>query len=461
MAGIGFELRRVLLAGPGVLRKLSALAAAAAVTSGPWLLTLLTLLLIDRLAPAELSADDRGTFQATVTYCFAFTLVLIGALQMPFTRHLADALFRGDTDELLPAFVAALAVAGPLLLLVGGGYCLLAGTEPLRTAAFLALFVAVGLNWLGLTWLTVLRRHGLILLAHGMGLLVAVLTAGPLARTHGVAGALLGIAAGQGLTFVLLAAAIARGTPRPARLSFDLWRAGRRWPSLLLIGVCYGLAIWSDKVVYWLAEGHRWGPWLQTHPVYDGASFLAYLTIVPALAINLIFLETRFHDRYRAYYGAILGGAPLAQIRWQREQMVATLRDGAILLLRCQGFVTALVIVFAPMLLSALGLHLPVKAFRLCCLGAFFHGLLLIVVLVLLYFDLRKVALVSSAMFLLANTVLPWACQRLQMGTELLGAGYAMAALGSLVLAFAQLSRALGRLEYLTFAPLVRQMLRG
>ena len=66
MAGIGFELRRVLQRG-GILRFLGVSLAGTAVVAGPWLLSVFGIFLIQRFAGLML-AESPLLFSATVVY---------------------------------------------------------------------------------------------------------------------------------------------------------------------------------------------------------------------------------------------------------------------------------------------------------------------------------------------------------------------------------------------------------
>ena len=50
-------------------------------------------------------------------------------------------------------------------------------------------------------------------------------------------------------------------------------------------------------------------------PAYDSSMFLAYLTIVPALVLFLVSIETRFFEQYVEFYRDIQGHATLQKIR--------------------------------------------------------------------------------------------------------------------------------------------------
>ena len=231
---------------------------------------------------------------------------------------------------------------------------------------------------------------------------------------------------------------------------FSAWACVRAYPALVVTGLAYSLGIWVDKMVFWFGSGLEAAPWIHCHPLYDTTCFLAYVTVIPALSINLIHLETSFYEHYRRYYLAILGHMPLATLEDRRVRMMDDLRAGVVKLIRLQGAISVAAIVLAPWILDALGIPaMAVRVFRFACLGAFFHVLLLITILIQLYFDLRKQALVSALVFLVANTV--GALVSVRFGFAVYGVGYAAATLFAVVVAFVLLDRALRWLDYLTF----------
>jgi uncharacterized membrane protein len=171
------------------------------------------------------------------------------------------------------------------------------------------------------------------------------------------------------------------------------------------------------------------------------------------MAINLLHFATTFNEHQRSYHGAILGNMPMREIEWRRGELVSCLRDGAVRLLRLQGWITAVAIVFAAPLLRWLDMpEGAVPLFRVLALGAFFHILFLIAVLVQLSFDLRREALLCLVVFFIANGSLTWLS--MDLGVAYYGTGYTLAAIFSLLLASTILARSLERLEYLTFSRL-------
>ena len=84
---------------------------------------------------------------------------------------------------------------------------------------------------------------------------------------------------------------------------------------LVLLGLFYNLAIWIDKIVFWFSpRAVQVKGFLYSFSQYESATFFAFLTIIPALSIFLIHIETDFYRKYKAYYVQILEKGTYASI---------------------------------------------------------------------------------------------------------------------------------------------------
>jgi uncharacterized membrane protein len=310
--------------------------------------------------------------------------------------------------------------------------------------------VVVSLTWLALIWLGITREHDQVLKAYGLGALVFFFCVALLGRPCTALGLLTAYTCGQSVILVRLIRTIVRGLQTDGKRSFSALRSVKQFPRLMLIGFVYNAGIWIDKMLFWFVDGVGPLPQIQFHPLYDTCCFLAYLTVIPALAVNLVRVETSFYECYRSYYGSILGGMPLRIIGKRRDAMFSNMQEGMIHLIRVQGAITLLFLIFAPQIIHVLELPpVGVRIFRAVCLGAFFHVMLLITVLMQLYFDLQKQALLTSVLFLVSNGALAtWSVSR---GINTYGFGYAIASLITLVGGYAMLVQSLKHLDYLTF----------
>ena len=104
MAGIGFELRK-LLKRDSLLGMMQAYAYAGIISSGPWVLSIIGILVIGLMSISMVVPEFLITqFQVSVTYLIAFSLTLTGFAQLAFTRFTADRLFEKRANVILPNF---------------------------------------------------------------------------------------------------------------------------------------------------------------------------------------------------------------------------------------------------------------------------------------------------------------------------------------------------------------------
>jgi hypothetical protein len=93
MAGIGFELRHLLRKNT-LTSLLQAYAYAGVIGSGPWVFSIIGILLVGVFSLSVVAPPLLVTqFQTSVTYLVACSLILTGAAQLMFTRFISDRLF--------------------------------------------------------------------------------------------------------------------------------------------------------------------------------------------------------------------------------------------------------------------------------------------------------------------------------------------------------------------------------
>ena len=110
MAGIGFEIRK-LLKHDSLSGTLRAYAFAGMISSGPWVLSIVGMLLVGILTVGDVLPHVHvSQFQTSVTYLIACSLILSGILQHSFTRFVADAFFRREFNELIPNMHGAMII---------------------------------------------------------------------------------------------------------------------------------------------------------------------------------------------------------------------------------------------------------------------------------------------------------------------------------------------------------------
>lgn len=457
MAGIGFRLQKLLQKG-NYRSLLEAYLYSALVAAGPWLLAILGLGVLGLLSQLFLNLPQVMTFRVIVIYVFAASLILTGPLQLGTTRYIADRLFVNDVGALAPCYHYVTALA----LIASGGvgalYMAFADLSLASRAAGVVMLQAVSVVWVGMLFLSAAKDYMAIVRAFALGNILGVVAALSGAAFHALPGALWGYALGQVSIALLLGVRVRAEFPSDHAhddIVVEHWRA---LPWLMITGLCYNLGIWIDKILFWFSDyGTPLAGVFYASAQYDTCMFLGYLTIVPSMALFLIRIETGFYKQYAAYYQTITQGGSLQQIDARRAALIDALRLSVIRLLKLQGGVTLLAVVLAPSLVAWMGLSPDhTVLLRIALLAACAQIFLMLLLIVLLYFDWQRDVAMLCIFFLISNAALTYAS--LMLDPRFHGFGYLLSALLTLGSGLITLERRLRSLSYSTFS---REALRS
>ncbi|MBK7396664.1 MAG: exopolysaccharide Pel transporter PelG [Myxococcales bacterium] len=355
MAGIGFSLRKH-------LRKetyfgfFTAYLLAGVIGSGPWVVSICSMLLIGTLSPAfGAKGEGMSHFLATVTQLMAASLVPSGLLQLMFTRFIADRTFEEDEEAVVPNLFGALLVTtlGSALVatpvaafgFAGGGYH---AYRVLLVCAFVTLcnmwVVTVILSGMKGYWSIVL----VFLLGYGITLGAALALA-----PYGAPGYLAGFCMGHGAMLFAMLVLITRAYPASKLIAFQFLDRKRVFPELALAGVFFNLGIWADKFVFWaypLTSETLVGP-IRYSVIYDVPIFVAYLTVIPGMAAFLVRIETDFAEKFAIFFDAVRKGTSFQRLTVMRSDLVDAAREGIYDVFRIQGLAVATLLVLTPRVL--------------------------------------------------------------------------------------------------------------
>ncbi|HVJ91953.1 MAG TPA: exopolysaccharide Pel transporter PelG [Labilithrix sp.] len=459
MAGIGFELRQHLRKDSysGVLR---AYFLASMVGSGPWVISIGSMLFISVLTPQSgRGAEVVTSFLATVTYLMAVSLTLSGTLQLLFVRFVADRLFEKRDDAVAPNLLGALFVT----TLVSGvmGAAIVAapwwklGPAPGGGVAFRVLLVAAFVTlcnvWILSGLLSGVKAYRSVVVVFAIGYGVTV-TLAPVLGRIGLAGYLAGFFVGHAVMLFAMLVLILRRYPSDRFIAFEFLQRKKIHPDLALTGALLNAAVWVDKFVFWMnpvTSEPILGP-IRHSVVYDVPIFVAYLSVIPGMAVFFVRIETDFAEQYERYFAAVRHGDTLAEIRRLRGTLAEAARSGIDDILRIQGLTVVVLLLIGTHVLALF--RIPAfytYLFNIDVAGVGFQVLLLATLTILFYLDCRKLALLLAALFSGTNLVLSIASQ--QLGPRFYGFGFLSAAALTSLVAIAVLSKKLERLDYETF----------
>ncbi|MFQ5603950.1 MAG: exopolysaccharide Pel transporter PelG [bacterium] len=450
MAGIGFKLRKI-FEHDTYLDNFRGIIFSASIAGGPIFFSILCLILLGIFSSVFLSSQDMRLFLITIVYIFAFSLISTGVTQLLITRYLSDLIYKNEMQQILPTFSSVLTVTVISQLLIGLPFMFFWQIEFLFKFTALILFITIGCIWQLMIFLSAVKNYKLILYAFVAGLGFSFFLAMFLGEKYGVVGFLNGYASGHILLlFVLLARVFIefKSTEKP---DFTFIRFMKKMPQLIFIGFFYNLGIWVDKMIFWFsAEGQQIHSFLHAYADYDGATFLAFLTVIPSYTYFLVKVETEFYGHFRAFFYSILDKNPLEQITQHKLNIANSVKSSFIGLIKIQGTVTLLCLLFSKEIAALF--HLPVLGTLIlekALIAAFLQMLVLTVIIFLMYFDMRTKLMIMTAVFVFSNIALT--TLTVQLGYVFYGYGYLAACLITLIMGYLLLNNYLDDLEFHTF----------
>jgi polysaccharide biosynthesis protein PelG len=315
----------------------------------------------------------------------------------------------------------------------------------------LGAFVIMCCIWCCTIILAGLKQYKVIVAMFGVGYIIVVGGA-LLLRPFGMEGLLCGFVLGHFVLLVGMLMMIFRNYPGNVFIGFDFMDARRIYISLAFTGLFYNLGIWIDKIMFWYNPdtGERIVGLLNHSVIYDLPVFLAYLCIMPGMAVFLVRIETDFVDFYQKFYDAVRDGGSLDYLNEIRDEMVYAVKQGIFEIIKIQGITVLVVFIAGPSLLRWAGiseLHLPLLYVQV--VGASLQVVFLGLLNVFFYLDKRMIVMTLTLVFVILNVALT--ALSFYLGPAFYGYGYAVSLLISVLIAMQWLEKRLERLEYETF----------
>jgi uncharacterized membrane protein len=449
VAGIGLTLRK-LVADQTYLHGAAAYLSSGIISAGPWLISVVSLSLLQGAVASFLKAGDRQLFIAS--------LIITGPVQFVLTRVIADHIFLDEFGAISPSFTRIIIQTLVAILLIVIPFLLLAPFDFSYRLLAASLFISISLLWLGLTAVSAAQDYVSLVLAFLTGYAVSAGAVIGLGRLFGLLGALEGFTLGQIVCLSLLIKRIYLEFPaEKQKAETDSENPWREYWALVLIGLFYYLGLWAEKLFYWFSPaGTSVHGFFRVFPPYDSSMLLAYLLTIPASSVILINLETEFYGHYHAYYahilkkGKLVSRGTLKQIQEARQGMIEVSRSGFLTLLKVQGMIAVFAILIAPDLANLIGLPADyLTTLRVAILAASGQVFVLYILLLLLYLDARYQTLFLAIIFTGSNFGLTFLFTRI--APDVYGLGYLLSTLITALMGRIQLNLRLLKLDYITF----------
>lgn len=454
MAGIGFELRK-LYAVKGVLPRIKAYLFSITVTIGPTLLCILMLMALQKLLfDLGVDAAKRELFMAAIIYSFIFSLIITSGLIMLLSRYVADKIYKNEYEDILPSLYGTITIC-----VIAGGITGLVFylRSPLNFSFKLAaymLFIELIILWIQMVYVSALRDYSRLvkgfLVGNVTGIAVSYVLVCLLAVDM-ITAVLISMDIGFFVILIFFSINIHAFFRNNSGKYFDFLGYLDKYPSLFFINMLYTFGLYTHNFIVWGAgyQVSAAGTYVFA-PLYDVPSFWAFLSVMPALVMFMVTGETSFYEKQKSFYDTICNQGVLDDIEHAKGEMKDTLSRNLRHIMGTQLVISILCLVLGMYFLPWSGLpSATIALFDILVIGCYAFIIMFIFLLILLYFDDRKGALLVVAVFAFASTI--FTMITIYLGEAYYGLGFTGASFLSLAIGFFRLDFFIKNIDYFTF----------
>ena len=454
MAGIGFELRKI-LEKDRLLSLAKVYGYSAILSSGPWVISIIAIILVGFINISNFGKfSDVARFQIVITYAIALasSLIITGLLQLPFTRYVADLIFSGREDEILPSYFGAVFISWVIGLpfVIPLVYWAFPHESIWFMTGVVSTFLVLCGVWISSILAASLKYYRAVVFAYLISYTAIIVLS---SMFGGSIESLITIfLVGNFSLLIILMTLIIKSYHSNVMMKLDFFLDKNFYWSLGIAGLTYNLGSWIDKFIFWYnpLTGSEVIGKLHSSVVYDMPIFLAYLSILPGMAIFFYRLEADFAAKYDLYYDAVRSGGTLGLIKRYRNEMTGVIRHAIHEIMIIQGILDIFLFLTVGRVFDALNIpQLYLGLLYILTIGALLQLAFMSVLAVLYYLDRKKVAMWLSIAFFVLNTV--FTLISIQIGPAMFGYGYALSLLVVFIASLIVIRNELDRLDYETF----------
>lgn len=393
MAGIGVQLNKI-YGKNTITTNLVGMGYSTVLTIAPMLVVMGTLLLMQHLLGfSNVNYATRELFSSTILYTFIFSLLTASPFNSVLSRYLSDVIYEETYEDILPCYYVGMFLNIVLSAAVGIPFCihehLVGKVDIFYVFTGYCGYIALVLVFYTMLYLSICKDYKKISFYFiiGMGLAVVLsLVFQFLMRFETTYSMLLAFAIG----FWVIAALEFSVVRSYFRINSGKYREVlcyfRKYWQLVLTNFLYTLGLFIHNFVFWTTD-------LRIVVVksfvsvtsYDMATCLAMFTNISASVIFISRVEMRFHERYKAYSEAVIGGRG-SDIEIAKKRMFRLLADELMSLVRVQFIITLVIFLVCMIFLPQFGFGGMTMRMYPCLAAGYFILFLMYSEMIFLYY---------------------------------------------------------------------------
>ncbi len=393
MAGIGVKLNHI-FEKKSVFANLVGFAYSTVATVAPMVLVIANIILMGRvLGLNETTYLDREVFFCTVLYTFIFALLTAAPFNAVLSKYMQDAIFEERYQDILPCYYLGLMMNIVLSCLLGIPFCLwehfIGGVSVFYVFTGFCGYISLVLVFYSMLYLSICKDYQKISLYFLIGMVVTFILSLILRflfRWEVTIAMLFSLMVGFFLIAAMEFATVKRYFVKNSSRYKPVIKYFGKWWQLVAANFLYILGLYIHNFVFWTTDMRIVvvKSFVCNQP-YDMATCIAMFTNISATVIFIARIEMHFHDKYRAYSEAVIGGKK-TDIDNAKRRMFRAIANELMSLVRIQFIISVVVYLLCIVLLPGYGFGGMVMRIYPCMAAGYFILFLMYAANLFLYY---------------------------------------------------------------------------
>lgn len=393
MAGVGITLNRI-YEKKSIAADFLGFLYSVVITVAPILLIIGTILLMGYfLGFGEVDYLDRELFSCTVLYIFIFGLLSVSPFNAVLSKYMQDAIYEERFQDILPCYYLGLVMTLALGCLMGIPFCLwehfVGEVDVFYVFVGYCGYISMILVFYSMIYLSICKDYERISIFFLLGMAAAFLLSLVLRflfHREITESMLVSLTVGFFLTAVLEFAAVRRYFPKNSNRYLPVLRYFRKWWKLVVTNFAYILGLYIHNFVFWTDDSRMVvvRSFVCNEP-YDMATCIAMFTNLSATIIFITRVEMHFHEKYKLYSEAVIGGKR-TDIENAKKRMFRQLGIELMNLVRVQFIISVAIYLLCVVFLPQFGFAGRVMRIYPCLAAGYFILFLMYSAILFLYY---------------------------------------------------------------------------
>lgn len=411
MAGIGIKLNRIYSKNT-ISSNLYGFGYSSVITIAPMVLVIGAVLLMQYLlGVSRLGYAERELYSCTVLYIFIFGLLTASPFNAVLSKYMSDVIYEETYEDILPCYYVGLFLNILFSCLLGIPFCvreyLVGQVDLLFVFAGYCGYMALVLVFYSMLYLSICKDYKKISAFFFIGMSITVLLSLVLVYLFGCP-VTISMLTGLDVGFLIIAAlehALVKSYFRENSGRYrEVFRYFKKSWQLVFTNLLYTLGLFIHNFVFWTTDMHMViARSFVCMTSYDMATCLAMFTNISATVIFISRVEMHFHEKYKAYSEAVIGGRG-RDIENTKRRMFIQLGDELMSLVRLQFIVSVVIYLLFIVFLPQFGFGGMILQIYPCLAAGYFILFIMYAAIIFLYYfnDMRG-ALITAAVFCLTT----------------------------------------------------------